>query len=37
MGDVRGNVTGGGTGVVNNFVSTRAKLFMREAPSWPGF
>ena len=37
MGDVLGNVAGGGTGVVNNFVSTRAKLYMREVPSWPGF
>lgn len=37
MGDVLGNATGGGTAVVNNFVSTRAKLWMREVPSWPGF
>jgi prepilin-type N-terminal cleavage/methylation domain-containing protein len=37
MGDVLGNVTGGAAGVVNNFVSTRAKLWMREVPSWPGF
>lgn len=37
MGDVRGNVAGGGTGVVNNFVSTRAKLWVREVPSWLGF
>jgi len=37
MGDVVGNVTGGGSAVVNNFVSTRAKLWMREVPSWPGF
>jgi hypothetical protein len=37
MGDVLNNATGGGTAVVNNFVSTRAKLWMREAPSWPGF
>ncbi len=37
MGDVRGNVTGGGTAIVNNFVSTRAKLWIREVPSWPGF
>lgn len=35
MGDVRGNPTGGGQ--PNNFVSTRAKLWMREATTWPGF
>jgi len=37
VGDVLGNATGGGAAVVNNFVSTRAKLWMREVPSWPGF
>ena len=37
MGDVRGNVAGGGAAVVNNFVSTRAKLGIREVPSRPGF
>ncbi len=37
MGDVRGNVAGGGSGVVNNFVSTRARLWMRESPTWLGF
>jgi len=35
MGDVRGNPTGGGQ--PNNFVSTRAKLWMREDTTWPGF
>lgn len=37
MGDVRGNVAGGGGSVVNNFTSTRARLWVREVPSWPGF
>ncbi|KAF0178943.1 MAG: prepilin-type N-terminal cleavage/methylation domain [Limisphaerales bacterium] len=35
MGDCRGNPTGGNQ--PNNFVSTRAKLWMRETTTWPGF
>ena len=35
MGDCRGNPTGGVQ--PNNFVSTRAKLWMREDTTWPGF
>ena len=35
MGDCRGNPAGGAQ--PNNFVSTRAKLWMREDTTWPGF